>query len=405
MAFSPAPSGLPSSVSVIPAIAERYAELVAWRRDLHAHPELAYAEKRTSRVVAERLASFGLDPDVGLAGTGVVATIHGDAPGPGIALRADLDALPMHEENRFGHASTHPGRMHACGHDGHTTMLLAAARHLAETRRFAGTVHVVFQPAEEGGAGGKLMVDQGLFDRFPAEQVFGMHNWPALPTGQMAVHTGPAMAAVDIFKIAIEGRGGHAAMPHQTRDPIVGGAQLVTALQTLVSRTVDPTDPAVVSVTAFNGGTAHNVIPPRVELMGTVRSFSAAARDTLESGIERLTHHICTGLGLTGAVDYQREYPATVNTAAEADLCAAVAAQVVGAENVQRDLPPSMGAEDFAFMLQARPGCYVWLGTGVGPDTAPLHHPRFDFHDAALPLGASYWVRLVETRLPRERRG
>ncbi len=399
MSFSPAPA-LPATVEVIPAIAADHAELVEWRRDLHAHPELGYAEHRTSRLVAERLAGFGLEPDVGLAETGVVATIHGRAPGPAIALRADLDALPMNEENTFAHASKHGGRMHACGHDGHTTMLLAAARHLAKTRDFAGTVHVVFQPAEEGGAGGRVMVEQGLFERFPAERVFGLHNWPALPAGRIAVHTGPAMAAVDLFTITVEGRGGHAAMPHQLRDPIVGGAHIVTALQTLVSRILDPTDPAVVSVTAFNGGTAHNVIPPRIELKGTVRSFSAKARDALEAGIARITRQICAGFELEPQIDYRRVYPATLNTAAEADLAARAAARVVGAAQVDRGLPPSMGGEDFAFMLHARPGCYVWLGTGQGPATAPLHHPRFDFLDAALPLGASYWVRLTETCLP-----
>ena len=244
------------------------------------------------------------------------------------------------------------------------------------------------------------MVEEGLFDRFPAERVFGLHNWPGMPAGRMAVHTGPAMAAVDVFTITVEGRGGHAAMPHQLRDPIVGGAQLVTALQTLVSRIVDPTDPAVVSVTAFNGGTAHNVIPPRVELKGTIRSFSESARDALEQGVARITRQVCGGFELQGTVDHRRIYPATVNTAAEADLAAEAAARVVGADRVDRHLPPSMGGEDFAFMLQARPGCYVWLGTGQGPGTAPLHHPRFDFHDSALPVGASYWVRLTETCLP-----
>ncbi len=399
MSFAAAPPA-PSTARLVPAIAERHAELVAWRRDLHAHPELGYAEERTSRVVAERLAAFGLDPDVGLAKTGVVATIQGRAPGPAIALRADLDALPMPEENTFAHASKHPGRMHACGHDGHTTMLLAAARHLAEHPDFAGTVHVVFQPAEEGGAGGRVMIEEGLLDRFPAEQVFGLHNWPALPAGEMAVHAGPVMAAADLFVITVEGRGGHAAMPHQTRDPIIGGAQLVSALQTLVSRTVDPTDPAVLSVTAFNGGSAHNVIPSRVELKGTVRTFSPAAQDAIEAGMKRLTAQICAGLGLEGRVDYRRTYPATVNTRDEAELAARAAARVVGAERVHRHLPPSMGGEDFAFMLRARPGCYVWLGTGAGPDSPPLHHPRYDFHDAMLPVGASYWVSLVETRLP-----
>lgn len=385
---------------LVPAIAAAADELTAWRRDLHAHPELGFAEHRTARVVADRLASFGLEPHTGLAGTGVVATIEGRAPGDAIALRADLDALPMPEENDFAHASKHAGRMHACGHDGHTTMLLAAARHLAATRAFAGTVHVVFQPAEEGQGGGRVMVEEGLFERFPAAQVFGLHNWPALPAGQIAVHDGPVMAAADIFAITIEGRGGHAAMPHLCRDPIIGGAQLVTALQTLVSRVADPTSPAVLSVTAFNGGTAHNVIPARVELKGTVRTFDEKTQDAIEDGMQRLTLQVCEAMGLTGRLDYRRSYPATINTRPEAALAARAAAAVVGEANVRRDLPPSMGGEDFAFMLRAKPGCYVWLGTGHGADFTPLHHPRYDFHDAMLPVGASYWVSLVETRLP-----
>lgn len=384
----------------IDALAARAEQLTAWRRDLHAHPELAFEEHRTAAFVAERLTEFGLSPHVGLATTGVVASIEGKAKGPAIALRADLDALPMTEESGVAHASTHPGRMHACGHDGHITMLLGAAQHLAETRDFAGTVHVVFQPAEEGAGGGKVMVDEGLFDRFPAEQVFGMHNWPALPAGQMAVHAGPVMAATDRFTIVVEGRGGHAAMPHQGIDPIVGGAHVVTALQTLVSRTLDPTEAAVLSVTQFHAGSAFNVIPARAELGGTVRTLSPATQDLIESGMRRVIDGVCAALGLHGTLDYTRGYPATINTIAEAELAARAAAQVVGAQNVRRDLPPSMGAEDFAFMLHARPGCYVWLGTGQGPGTAMLHHPKYDFADPMLPLGASYWVRLVEERLP-----
>lgn len=384
----------------IDALAARADQLTRWRRDLHAHPELAFEEHRTAAFVAERLAEFGLEPHTGLATTGVVATIEGRAEGPAIALRADLDALPMTEESGVPHASTHPGRMHACGHDGHITMLLGAAQHLAETRAFAGAVHVVFQPAEEGAGGGKVMVDEGLFERFPAEQVFGLHNWPALPAGQMAVHTGPVMAATDRFTIVVEGRGGHAAMPHQGIDPVVGGAHLVTALQTLVSRTLDPTEAAVLSVTQFHAGSAFNVIPARAELGGTVRTLSPGSQDLIEAGMQRVIDGVCAALGLEGTLKYTRGYPATINTAPEAELAAEAAARVVGRENVRRDLPPSMGAEDFAFMLHARPGCYAWLGTGQGAGTAMLHHPRYDFADAMLPVGASYWVRLVETRLP-----
>lgn len=386
-------------MAVIEAVAALAAEMTAWRRELHRHPELAFEEHETAARVAGWLKGFGLDPHVGLAGTGVVATIEGRARGPSIALRADLDALPMPEESGVPHASTAKGRMHACGHDGHMAMLLGAAKHLAATRDFAGTVHVVFQPAEEGGAGGEVMVREGLFEQFPAEQVFGLHNWPGLPRGEMAVHAGPVMAATDQFTITIEGRGGHAAMPHQTPDPVVCGAQVVLGLQTIVSRVADPADMAVVSVTCFEAGTAFNVIPPRAVLKGTVRTVAPATRDMVEARMARIVAGVCAAHGLEGSVDYQRQYPATINTAAEAEIAARAAAQVVGEGRVHRALPPSMGGEDFAYMLQARPGCYVWLGTGQGAGTPGLHHPRFDFDDPSLPVGASYWVRLVEERL------
>lgn len=386
-------------MAVIDEIAALGAEMRAWRRELHAHPELAFAEHETAARVAGWLRDFGLDPAVGLAGTGVVATIDGRRPGPAIALRADLDALPMTEESGVPHASKTPGRMHACGHDGHIAMLLGAAKHLAASRDFGGRVHVVFQPAEEGGAGGEVMVREGLFEKFPAEQVFGLHNWPALPAGVFGVRAGPIMAATDTFTITVEGRGGHAAMPHQTLDPIVGGAQVVLALQSLVSRRLDPASMAVISVTVFEAGSAYNVIPARAVLRGTVRTVDPSVRDAIEAQMKRLVVGICDGLGLAGAIDYVRGYPATINSAAEAEIAAAAAARVVGAERVMRELPPSMGGEDFAYMLGARPGCYVWMGTGRGERTRGLHHPQFDFDDESLVVGASYWVRLVEERL------
>lgn len=392
-------------MALVEGIAALEAEMVGWRRALHAHPELAFAEHDTAARVADWLRGFGLDPVLGLAGTGVVATIEGRRPGPAIALRADLDALPMTEESGVAHASKTPGRMHACGHDGHMAMLLGAAKHLAATRAFAGQVHVVFQPAEEGGAGGEVMVREGLFEKFPAEQVFGLHNWPALPAGVFGVRAGPIMAATDTFTITVEGRGGHAAMPHQTLDPIVGGAQVVLALQSLVSRRLDPAGMAVVSVTVFEAGSAYNVIPARAVLRGTVRTVEPGVRDAIEAQMKRLVTGICDGLGLTSAVDYVRGYPATINHAAEAELAARAAARVVGADKVMRELPPSMGGEDFAYMLGARPGCYVWMGTGRGEGTRGLHHPQFDFDDESLVVGASYWVRLVEERLGEERLG
>jgi amidohydrolase len=388
-----------SDRGIIEPIAARAAELTAWRRDLHAHPETAFEEHRTAAMVAERLADFGIEVATGLARTGVVGTLHGDGEGPVIALRADLDALHLDEENDFAHRSTHAGRMHACGHDGHTTMLLAAARYLAQTRKFAGTVHFIFQPAEENEGGGRVMVEEGLFDRFPAEHVFGLHNWPWLPAGEMAVHVGPVMAAADRFDVVIEGKGGHGAMPHQCVDPVVVAAQVITALQTITSRTTSPTDCAVVSVTRLRAGHTYNVIPARVNLSGTTRSFSPEVRQRIEARMGEIVAGICAAHGAVGHLDYRSGYPATVNDAEAARWAVDAARAVVGPQRVHEDLPPSTGAEDFAYLARARPGCYVWLGTGVGPDPPGLHHPRFDFNDDMLAVGASYWARLVERRL------
>jgi len=385
---------------IIDAIAAAADDLTAWRRDIHAHPETAFAEHRTAEIVGNHLAAFGIDVTAGLAKTGVVGTLHGRESGPSIALRADLDALHLTEENDFAHRSTHAGQMHACGHDGHTTMLLGAAQYLAQTRRFAGTVHFVFQPAEENEGGGRVMVEEGLFEQFPVEQVFGLHNWPWLAAGEMAVHIGPVMAAADRFDVEIEGKGGHGAMPHQCVDPVVVAAQVITAFQTIASRTTCPTDTAVVSVTRLEAGETYNVIPARVRLSGTTRSFAPAVQAQIEARMREIVQGVCSAHGAVGRLDYRRGYPATVNDPEAVVWAANAACAVVGEQRVHRELPPSTGAEDFAYLARERPGCYVWLGTGNGPETPGLHHPQYDFNDAMLPVGASYWARLVESRLP-----
>jgi amidohydrolase len=383
-----------------PEIAVHHAELTAWRRDLHRHPELGYEEVRTAGLVADRLRSFGLEVHTGIGRTGVVGVLRGAHPGKrAIALRADMDALPMQEENTFAHASTHPGVFHGCGHDGHTTMLLGAARVLAAKRDFAGTVHFVFQPAEEGLAGGKAMVDDGLFARFPCDEIYGMHNWPQEPLGTIVALPGPMMAASDLFDIEIEGVGGHAAMPHGTVDPVVVAAHIVTALQSLVARNVDPLRAAVVSVTSIEAGSTYNVIPRVARLRGTARTFDSAVRDLVEAGIVRISEQIAAAFGATGRATYRRNYPATVNSARETVYAQESAARVVGAENVHTDRDPCMGGEDFAFMLEERPGSYVWLGQGGPEHACSVHNPRYDFNDALLPVGVAYWVDLVESRL------
>lgn len=382
-------------------IADMKPEMAAWRQDIHAHPELAFEEHRTAEVVAEKLKEFGIEVHAGMAVTGVVGTLKGTGEGPAIAVRADMDALAMQEETGLDYASRHAGKMHACGHDGHTTMLLGAAKYLAETRNFCGTVHFIFQPAEEGAGGAKVMIDEGLFEKFPVDAVYGLHNWPGLPPGEFAVVSGPMMAAADFFEITVTGRGAHGAMPHLGADPVVAAAQIVTAAQTIAARNVDPLQASVVSVTKIHGGDAMNVIPEAVTLAGTTRAFLEPVRDQMEEGLTRIATSIAAAHGCEATVDYQRNYPATVNTSAETELAAAAAAAIVGQENVHRDAAPSMGSEDFAFMLQERPGCYVWMGTGAGENGCFLHNPGYDFNDETLPIGASYWARLIENLLPK----
>ncbi len=381
-------------------ISENAVRFVALRREIHAHPELAFEERRTAELVAQALASMGIECHRGLAGTGVVGVLRAGASARAIGLRADMDALPMQEQNAFAHRSRLPGRMHACGHDGHTAMLLAAADYLAHTRRFEGTVYLIFQPAEEGEGGARRMMAQGLFEQFPMQAVFGLHNWPALPVGQFGVMPGPVMAAADQFDIRVRGQGAHAAMPHQGTDAIVAASALVQSLQTIASRTLDPLDAAVISVTRFQAGGAYNVIPEEALLAGTVRTFRPAVQQTVVAAIARLCEGIGKSFGVNATLDYQEGYPSVVNSPAETQTCRAVAASVVGERNVRSDLRPSMGAEDFAFMLQAKPGCYVVLGSGQGDADAMLHNPRYDFNDEILPIGAAYWARLVEHWLP-----
>jgi amidohydrolase len=385
---------------IINRIADFHADLVAWRHDIHAHPETAFEEHRTAEFVAKRLQEFGIEVHRGLAGTGVVGTLKGTATGErAIALRADMDALHIHEKNGFDHISQNQGKMHACGHDGHTTMLLGAARYLAETRNFAGTVHFVFQPAEENEGGGRVMIEDGLFSKFPVDSVFGMHNWPGLPAGQFAVRTGPMMACSDSFEIIVTGKGAHGAMPHLGVDPIVVAAQIVTGLQTIVSRNTHPLESAVVTVTQFHAGDTWNVIPEEVLLRGTARSFTPEVRDLVESRMQTIAESIAAAYGAKVKYRYMRRYPAVVNSEAETETAAHVLADMVGETNVRRDLLPSMGGEDFAFLLQKKPGTYIWIGNGENREF--LHHPRYDFNDEILPLGATYWARLVETVLAK----
>jgi amidohydrolase len=383
-------------------IADFHADLTEWRRDLHAHPELAFEEHRTSALVAATLRSFGIETHVGLAGTGVVGTLTGNQPGERvIALRADMDALPMPEANEFAHASKTPGKMHACGHDGHTVMLLGAARYLAETRNFAGTVRFIFQPAEELGGGGAVMVEEGLFERFPADEVYALHNVPGLPVGHFAGRAGPMMAATDDFDIIVTGRGGHAADPHKGVDPIVIAAQIVGALQTIASRLADPVESLVVSVTEFHAGTAYNVIPDTATLRGTVRSFDPGLRQRAEAAMRRIATGIAESLGGSARLDYHKGYPSTRNHAAPLAKALDVAAALVGSERVDRDVAPVMGGEDFAYMLETKPGAYLFIGAGSAKGGRNLHQTHYDFNDEILPLGASYWAQLVETLLAK----
>ena len=380
------------------------ADLIHIRRDIHANPELAFEETRTSQIVADKLSEWGIEVHRGIAKTGLVGVVRGKRNGSGraIGLRADMDCLPMHETSDVPHKSRNAGRMHACGHDGHTTMLLGAARYLAQTRNFDGTAHLIFQPAEEGGGGGNVMVKEGLFERFPCEAVYALHNWPALPAGKMAVRPGPVLAATDEMRITIRGRGGHGAMPHLTADPVVAAAQVITALQTIASRNANPVDAIVVSVCSMETSQlgAFNVIPGHVLLVGTVRSFKQETRELAERRVREIATAISQALGTSAEVEYRRGYPATVNTEHEAVFAARVGERVFGAANVITDAEPTMGGEDFSYMLQARPGAYVFLGQGGGPSGCFLHNPGYDFNDEVIPLGAGYLAALVEESLP-----
>jgi len=377
------------------------AELTAQRRDIHAHPELAFDEYRTADLVASELTRHGLEVHRGIARTGVVGVLKAGTSPRMIGLRADMDALPLAELNEFPHHSRHPGKMHACGHDGHTAMLLGAARHLAAHPDFDGTVVFIFQPAEESEGGAAVMIEDGLFERFPVDAVYGLHNWPGLSVGEMAVMPGPVMAGTCTFEIGVRGHGCHAAMPHQGVDAIVAGAQLVQALQTVVSRNLHPCESAVVSVTQFHAGEAWNVIPEEVVLRGTIRSFKAEVQEQVERAIERLCSGIAAANGAQIGVCFDHRYPPTVNSPAEARFCQEVAASVLGEERVLTNALPSMGAEDFAYMLREKPGCYVWLGNGPGTGGCTLHNPHYDFNDELLSLGVNYWVRLAQRALPK----
>jgi amidohydrolase len=378
---------------------ELVVEMQKWRRDIHAHPETAFEEIRTSDFIKAKLESFGIDVHQGLAKTGVVGTLkNGD--GPAIGLRADMDALHLMEKTNLEHSSTIDGKMHACGHDGHMAMLLGAAKYLSEDQSFAGTVHFIFQPAEENAGGGRVMVEEGLFDLFPVENVFGLHNWPELPAGTMAMKAGPLMAAVDSVEIKIKGKGCHGAMPHLGVDPIVVASEVVLALQTISSRILNPQDAVVISITQIHAWDARNIIPDEVVMGGTIRSFTKEVQLRLESDMRRIIKGICEAHGATFELTYTIGYPATVNDVLETQMAAQAAIRVVGKENVNLNPVPSMAAEDFSYLLQAKPGCYVWLGTGGLQGGCLLHNPHFDFNDDVLHLGASYWVELVEQVLP-----
>jgi len=374
-------------------------EMTQWRRDIHAHPELGFEETRTAGLVAERLAAFGLEVHRGVGKTGVVGVLRAGNSGRSVGLRADMDALPIQEANTFAYRSRHDGRMHACGHDGHTTMLLGAAKYLAGTRAFDGTVNFIFQPAEEGIGGAKAMIDDGLFERFPCQAVFGMHNRPSLPVGSFAVRAGPMMAGGGFFDIRITGKGAHGARPETGVDPVIVAAHIATALQTIVSRNVPPVETAVVSVTKIQGGDAYNVIPQSALLAGTVRAFSRQVMDQIGAAVQRIAKGVAEGLGAKAEVDLRWSFAPTINDAQEAEFAAQVCAELVGKGRVERNPPLIMASEDFSFMLEKVPGCYVNIGNGEGESGCEVHNPGYDFNDRALPLGVGFFARLVETRL------
>jgi amidohydrolase len=390
-------------MKLLDPIVAKAAEMAALRRDLHAHPELCFEEVRTADVVAAQLTAWGIPIHRGLGTTGVVGIVKAGTSDRALALRADMDALPMQERNTFAHTSQHAGKMHACGHDGHTAMLLGAAQYLAQHRNFDGTVYLVFQPAEEGGGGAREMIKDGLFEKFPVEAVFGMHNWPGSAAGTFAASAGPVMASSNEFKITVRGKGGHAAMPHNAIDPVVVACQLVLGFQTIISRNVKPIDAAVISVTMVHAGEATNVIPNHCELQGTVRTFSLEVLDQVEQRMRDMAEHMCAASGASCDFEFDRNYPPTINSARETEFARKVMASIVGEDNVLAQ-EPTMGAEDFSYMLQAKPGCYSFIANGEGDHRlmghgggpCMLHNASYDFNDELLPLGATYWVRLAE---------
>ena len=391
---------------LIESIVTNAASMATIRRDLHAHPELCFQEVRTADVVAAKLSEWGIPMHRGLGTTGVVGIVKAGTSDRAIVLRADMDALPMQEFNTFAHASQYPGKMHACGHDGHTAMLLAAAHYFSDNRNFDGTVYLVFQPAEEGGGGAREMIKEGLFEKFPVQAVFGMHNWPGASVGKFAVSAGPVMASSNEFKITVRGKGGHAALPHNAIDPVPVACQMVQAFQTIISRNKKPVDAGVISVTMIRAGEATNVIPDSCELQGTVRTFTIEVLDMIEQRMREVAQHTAAAFGAQCEFEFVRNYPPTINAAHEADFARGVMASIVGASNVGEQ-EPTMGAEDFSYMLQAKPGCYSFIANGdgahreMGHGGGPcmLHNPSYDFNDDLIPLGATYWARLAEAWL------
>jgi hippurate hydrolase len=388
-------------MAIEPRIAALAGEMTAWRRDIHAHPELGFEEARTSDLVASQLISFGVEVHRGVGRTGIVGVLRAGSAKRSLGLRADMDCLPIEEANRFAHRSKHAGRMHACGHDGHTTMLLGAAKYLAATKNFDGTVNFIFQPAEEGLGGAKAMVEDGLFRRFPCDAIFGMHNRPGMPLGKFAVRSGPMMAGGAFFDVDIEGRGAHGARPEAGVDPVLVASHVTAALQSIVARNVRPVDTAVLSVTQIHGGNAYNVIPQTVRLSGTVRAFSNEVMALIGRNLARVAEGVAAGFGAKASTDFRVIFPPTVNDAREADYAAGICAEIVGADSVRRDPALIMASEDFAFMLNEVPGCYINIGNGDGEGACEVHNPSYDFNDQALPYGASFFARLVERRLAK----